>query len=64
MPLQKENERVLKENNVLHMEVIKAKEEVEQVDLKWKSTLRQIQNESQDLRFLVEQKDLKIKKLD
>jgi hypothetical protein len=64
VPLQKENERLAKESNALHFDVIKAKEELEQVDLKWKSTLRQLQNECQDLRFLVDQKDLKIKKQD
>jgi hypothetical protein len=40
MPLQKENERLAKENNGLHLDVIKAKEELEQTDLKWKSALR------------------------
>lgn len=62
MPLQKENERLVKENNVLHLDVIKAKEELEQLDLKWKGTLRQFSNECQDLKFLVEQKDIKIRK--
>jgi centrosomal protein CEP135 len=40
MPLQKENERLVKENNLLHFDVIKAKEELEQIDLKWKGTIR------------------------
>ena len=51
-----------KENNALHMDIIKAKEDVGQVELKWKGTMRQMQNECQDLRFLVEQKDMRIKK--
>jgi len=37
VPLQKENERLTKENNALHYDVIRAKEEMEQVDLKWKA---------------------------
>ncbi|CDW76514.1 centrosomal protein of 135 kda [Stylonychia lemnae] len=64
LPLQKENERLSKESNVLHFDIIKAKEELEQLDLKWKSAMRQITNECQDLRFLVDQKDIKIKKQD
>jgi hypothetical protein len=62
MPLQKENERLSKESNLLHFDIIKAKEELEQLDLKWKSAMRQMQNECQDLRFLVDQKDIKIDK--
>jgi centrosomal protein CEP135 len=54
MPLQNDNERLLKENNQLHMDIIKAKEEVEHVDNKWKGAFRQLQNEAQDLRFLVD----------
>ncbi len=48
----------------MHYDVIKTREELEQLDLKWKSAMRQLQNECQDLRFLVDQKDIKIKKLD
>lgn len=64
MPLQKENERLSKESNLLHFDIIRAKEELDQLDLKWKSALRQLQNECQDLRFLVDQKDVKIKQQD
>jgi hypothetical protein len=39
-PLQKENERMTKENNQLHMEIISAREEKESVDLKWKAANR------------------------
>jgi hypothetical protein len=42
LPLQKENERLSKESNVLHFDIIKAKEELEQLDLKWKSAMRQV----------------------
>ena len=63
-PLQKENERLTKENNLLHLEIITAREEKESVDLKWKAANRQLQNEVRDLRFLVESKDSKIKALD
>jgi centrosomal protein CEP135 len=41
-PLQKENERLTKENNQLHSEIITAREEKESVDLKWKAANRQL----------------------
>jgi chromosome segregation ATPase len=63
-PLQKENERLTKENNQLHLDIIQANEHSEEVDLKWKAANRQLQNESRDLRFLVESKDAKIRALD
>ena len=63
-PLQKENERLMKENNQLHLDIIQARELSEQVDLKWKAANRQLQNEVRDLRFLVEAKDVKVHALD
>mgnify|MGYP002809392348 CR=1 FL=1 len=42
VPLQKENERVTKENNKLHMEIIQVKEERDNCELKWKNALRQL----------------------
>lgn len=53
-----------KENNQLHLDIIQAHESQEEVDLKWKAANRQLQNESKDLKFLVETKDAKIKALD
>jgi hypothetical protein len=41
-PLQKENERLTKENNQLHLDVIQARELSEEVDLKWKAANRQL----------------------
>lgn len=63
-PLQKENERLTNENNQLHLDIIQANENSEKVDLRWKAANRQLQNESRDLRFLVETKDAKIRALD
>ena len=63
-PLQKENERLTRENNQLHLDIIQAREQSQEVDLKWKAANRQLQNEARDLRFLVESKDAKIKALD
>lgn len=64
LPLQHENERLVKENNTLHIQLIQRKEALDQVDLRWKSTLRQAQNEALDLAFLNTQKDARIKDLE
>lgn len=64
VPLQKENERLVKENNELHHEMIQHREHAEGADLKWKGACRQAQNEVQDLRFLLTQKDAAIARLD
>ena len=63
-PLQKENERLVKENNSLHFQLIGSKEHADGAELKWKSQARQTMNEVQDLRFLLTQKDATISKLD
>ena len=62
-PLQKENERLVKENNSLHFQLIQAKEHADESSLKWKAQSRQSMNEVQDLRFLLTQKDANISKL-
>ena len=36
-PLQKENERLVKENNSLHFQLIQSKEHADGADLKWKA---------------------------
>lgn len=64
VPLQKLNEKLTKENNKLHHEIIQVKEERDSCELKWKQALRQLQEECQDLKFLVDSKDMRIKKID
>lgn len=64
MPLQKENERVTKENNKLHLEIIQVKEEKDNNEIKWKNALRQLQEEGRDLKFLLDSKDVRIRKAD
>ena len=54
IPLQKENERLTQENSHLHYDIIKSKEEADQGEYKWKHAMRQLQNERQDLKFLVD----------
>lgn len=64
MPLQKENERITKENNKLHLDLIQIKEERESNETKWKNALRQLQEENKDLKFLIDSKDHRLRKLD
>ena len=63
-PLSKENERLVKENNDLHFQLIQLREQADGADLKWKAQWRQSQNEVQDLKFLLSQKDAQITTLD
>ena len=55
-PLSHENERLVKENNDLHLQLIKCREAADGASLKWKAQCRQTQNEVQDLKFLLSQK--------
>jgi len=55
---------VVKENNELHMQLIRLKEDAESKDSHFKSQLRQLQSEKEDVAFLAEQKDAKIRELD
>lgn len=64
VPLQKENERLVKENNDLHFQLIQFREHADGSDLQWKAQYRQTQNEVQDLKFLLAQKDASIATLD
>lgn len=61
MPLQKENERLVKENNQLHVNLIAVKEEKESNELKWRQVSRQVADEARDMKFLAESKDAKIR---
>lgn len=64
LPLQHENQRLVKENNELHRQLIDRREAADQVDMRLKSTLRQASNEASDLSFLNQQKDVRIAALE
>ena len=64
VPLQKENERLIKENNELHHQIIKVKEEKDSAEYRWKQSLRQLQEECHDLKYLLDAKDQRIRKAD
>ena len=59
-PLKKENERVVKENNELHLKVIQLQEELDSRDTTFRAKLKTAQNERADLHFVCEQKDHRI----
>lgn len=63
-PLKKENERIVRENNELHLQMIKVREECEMRENQMRAQLRQIQNEKTDLQFLSNQKDFKLQELE
>ena len=64
LPLKKENAKLVQENNDLHFEMIKIKEESDYSSAKWQTTFNRLDGERNDLRFLVEQKDSKLRKLE
>ena len=51
-PYKNDNARLVKENNELHKELIKCKDEVEKLTMEMKSALNKLENENHDLKFL------------
>ena len=62
--MKKENERIVRENNELHLQIIKVQEECELREKQMKAQHRQIKNEKTDFQFHSNQKDFKIQELD
>lgn len=52
------------ENNQLHLDIIKCKEDFQAETLDMKNQIKQLQSENQDVQFLCQQKDNKIVELD
>lgn len=52
------------ENNELHAEIIRAKEQAEAKETKWRAAVKALENERNDLRFVIGQKDYKIQELE
>lgn len=51
-PYKNDNARLIKENNELHKELIKCKDEIEKLSMEMKSALNKLENENHDLKFL------------
>lgn len=47
-----DNARLVKENNEVHLQLIKCNDEIEKLQSEMKSSLRKLEHENQDLRFL------------
>ncbi|XP_039606820.1 centrosomal protein of 135 kDa [Polypterus senegalus] len=63
-PFQAENARLVEENNVLHLSLLKAKEEKEKFSKDLKATIRKLEHETADLKFLNNQYVHKVKSLE
>ena len=64
LPLQKENVRLTKENNDLHLELIRTKETCESQESRWKSSLKVLEGEKNDMKFIVQQKGSSVQRLE
>lgn len=53
-PLQSEVSRLMKQNNDLHLSMMKVKEESDQKDHQWRASAKKIEAEKTDLHFLVD----------
>jgi centrosomal protein CEP135 len=62
--LKKENSKLTKENNDLHFEMMKIKEDLDYRETKWKTTFRSVEGEKNDLKFLLQQKDNSLRKIE
>jgi len=63
-PLQVENTRLSKENNALHYEIIQVKESFEKLESQSRNIQRSLEGDKNDLKFVLQQKDLNYRKLE
>ncbi len=61
LPLRNENMKLVKENNDLHLEIIKLREEFERREISLSNSISKLDKEKQEIRFLIIQKDTHIK---
>ena len=59
-PLKRDVERLEKENNELHFQIIKLKEESESKDIKWSTAHSSLEEQKKDIKFLLGQKENEI----
>ncbi|XP_077572880.1 centrosomal protein of 135 kDa-like [Stigmatopora nigra] len=63
-PYKADNARLVRENNQLHLELLKAKEEMEHVTREFKSHIRKLDHDMTDIRFLNNQYAQKVRCLE
>lgn len=57
LPLRNENMKLVKENNDLHLELIKMREDFERKEISLTNSISKLDKEKQEIRFLLKQKD-------
>ena len=62
-PMKREIKKLEAENNDLHFQIIKIKEEMDGKDIKWKTAYSRMEEQKNDLKYLLEQKDTKLEQL-
>lgn len=63
LPLRNENIKLVKENNDLHLEMIKMREDFERKEISLTNSISKLDKEKQEIRFLLKQKDTHINNL-
>ena len=63
-PYRNDNARLITENNQLHKELIKCKDEIDKISVEMKTVINKLENENQDLKFLNTQYVYTIKNLE
>lgn len=61
LPLRNENIKLIKENNLLHKEIIRLKESLERKDNVNDLNIRKLKDDQEEAKYLIDQKDLIIK---
>jgi len=64
LPLRNENMKFVRENNELHLEIIKIREEFERNEISLSTSISKLNKEKQEMRFLIIQKDSHNKKIE
>lgn len=64
LPLRNENMKLVRENNDLHLEIIKLREDFERKEIALTNSISKLDKEKQEIRFLIVQKDSHIKNIE
>lgn len=63
-PLKRENNRLIKVNNDLHLEMMGVKEQADDNDNKWRCAVKTLEGETGDFKFVIERLRSDVKKLE
>ena len=62
-PLRREIDRLQRENNELHTDIIKVKEELDNKDITWNTVHNRVEEQKNHLKFLLDKKEIEIKRV-